>query len=150
MNDEYFMNEAYKEALKAYKKGEVPVGAIIVLNNKIIARGYNLRESKNDITKHAELIAINKASKYYNDWRLEKSVLYVTLFPCPMCASAISQSRISKIVVGANTLDIKNKNIVFKILEENNTNPKVELVNGILEDKCKNLLTKFFEEQRNK
>lgn len=147
--DEYYMNLALKEAKKAYRKGEVPVGAIIVLNDKVISKGHNLRESTNDITKHAELIAIKKASKKYCDWRLEKSIMYVTLFPCPMCASAIVQSRINKLVVGAPTLDINTKKIVYKILEGNNSNPKIALKEDVLEFESKNLLSRFFKEQRN-
>ena len=97
--DKYYMNVALKEARKAYLRGEVPVGCIIVLNDKIIARGHNLRETTGDILKHAELITIKKCCKKIGDWRLEDSVMYVTLFPCPMCASAIVQSRIKKIVI---------------------------------------------------
>ena len=142
------MKLALKEAKKAYYKGEVPVGTLIVLDDKIISKGYNLRETTKDITKHAELIAIKKASKKYYDWRLENAVLYVTLFPCPMCASAIVQSRISMIVVGAPTLDYKSKDLVNKIFEGSNISPKVILKEGILETECKNLLSNFFKEQR--
>ena len=148
--DEQYMNMALKEAMKAYKKGEVPVGAIIVLNDKVIAKGYNLRESTNDITKHAELIAIKRASKKFNDWRLENAVMYVTLFPCPMCASAIVQSRISKLVIGAPTLDFKNETVVNKIFQGNNTSPMIIIESGIIEDKCKQLLSDFFKNKREK
>lgn len=147
-SDEYYMNIALEEAEKAYKKGEVPVGAVIVLNNKIISRGHNLREKSNDITKHAELISIKRASRKYHDWRLENSIMYVTLFPCPMCASAIVQSRIGKLVIGATTLDLKTQEISYKILEGNNLNPKVKVVENVLESKSKDLLKKFFKEQR--
>ena len=150
MNDKYYLNEALKEARKAFNKGEVPVGAVVVLNNKILSRGYNLREKKKDITKHAELIAIKKASKIIKDWRLEKCVLYVTLLPCPMCASAIVQSRIEKIVVGTSTLDISNKDIVYKIFEGNNTSPKVQVIDGVQEVECRELLRIFFEKKRKK
>ena len=146
--DEYYMNLALKEAKKAYKKGEVPVGAIVVLNDMVISKGHNLRESTNDITKHAELIAIKKASRKYYDWRLENSIMYVTLFPCPMCASAIVQSRINRLVVGAPTLDLESKKIVYKILNGNNTSPKVKLNEGVLDNDCKNLLSEFFKKQR--
>ena len=146
--DEYYMNLALNEAKKAYLKGEVPVGSVIVLNDKIIGKGHNLRECTNDITKHAELIAIKKASQKYRDWRLENSIMYVTLFPCPMCASAIVQSRIDKLVVGTPTLDFNTKEIVYKILEGNNTSPNVILKEGVLESKCKDLLSEFFKEQR--
>ena len=100
MNDIYFMKEALKEAKKAYKCGEVPIGAVIVKNDKIIARSYNLKETKNTATRHAEIIAIDKASKKLNNWRLVDCTIYITMFPCPMCASAINQARISKVVYG--------------------------------------------------
>ena len=146
--DEYYMNMAFKEAMKAYSKGEVPVGTVIVLDDKIISRGYNLRETTKDITKHAELIAIKRASKKVNDWRLQNTVMYVTLFPCSMCASAIVQSRISKLVIGTKTLDQKNEKIINKIFEGNNTCPKIIVKTGVLESKCKDILSKFFCEQR--
>ena len=111
-DNEYYMKLALKEARKAYKHNEVPVGAIIVSNGKIIAKGNNQRENSGDVTKHAELIAIRKASKKKKDWRLNDCTMYVTLFPCPMCASTIVQSRISKLVIGTSTMDLKNKEIV--------------------------------------
>ena len=116
--DEYFMNIALKEANKAFRREEVPVGAIIVLNGKIIARGHNLRELKGDITKHAELIAIKRANRKIKDWRLNDCTIYITLFPCSMCASAIVQSRIKRVVIGAPCKDIKNKEIVNLIFEK--------------------------------
>lgn len=146
--DEYYMNLSLKEAEKAYKRGEVPVGTIIVYQDKIVSRGYNLREKNHDITRHAELIAIKKASRKIHDWRLENMTMYVTLFPCPMCASAILQSRIKRLVIGAPTRDEKNKEIVYKILEGNNTSAKVEVVDSVLEDDCKEILSKFFKERR--
>ena len=148
--DLYYMNIALKEARKAYLRDEVPVGCIIVQNDKIIARGYNLRESKRDILKHAELIAIKKASKKQNNWRLENSVMYVTLFPCPMCASAIVQSRIKKIVIGAPTKDNKIKKVVDLIFDGNNTSSKIEVIENILDKECKNILSEFFQNKRSK
>ena len=148
--DEYYMGIALKEAKKAYFKGEVPVGAIIVFNDEIIAKGHNLRERTNDITKHAELIAIKRASHKYNGWRLEGTVMYVTLYPCPMCASAIVQSRIAKLVIGAPTLDLNNKKIVNQILKGNNTCLEVSKKVGIVESECKSILGDFFKLQRNK
>ena len=146
--DEYYMNLALAEARKAYLKDEVPVGVIIVQNDKIIATGYNLRETTGNILKHAELIAIERAGLELGDWRLLNTTMYITLFPCPMCASAIVQSRIKKVVIGAPTIDDKNAEIVRKILEGNNTSPKVEMVEEILEKDCKNLLSNFFKERR--
>ena len=140
-----FYGIALKEAWKAYQKKEVPVGAVVVLNNKIIGRGYNLRETTNDITKHAELIAIKKACHKINDWRLNDCVLYVTLFPCPMCASAIVQSRIPKVVVGTIPNDSKNVTISESIFDKNTI-----IVKGILEAETKNIIQNFFKEQREK
>lgn len=148
--DEYYMAKALNEAMKAYKKNEVPVGCVIVYKSKIISKGHNLRESSKDITKHAELIAIKKASRKLHDWRLEDCVMYVTLFPCTMCASAIVQSRINKLIIGAPTLDFKTKEIVYKIFNGNNTSSKIILNENILEKECKKILSDFFKKQRNK
>ena len=148
--DEIYMSMALKEAKTAFSKGEVPVGCVIVLDDKIIARGHNLRETTGDIVKHAELIAIKKASKKLNTWKLRECVLYVTLFPCPMCASAIVQSRINKIVIGAVTNDKKISQVVNLIFTGNNTSPKIEVVENILGNNCQNLLSEFFKEQRKK
>ena len=110
-NDEYFMKEAIKEAKKAYKKNEIPVGAVLVYDNKIISRGHNLRFSTNIVTKHAEIIAIEKANKINNNWRLTNYVLYTTLEPCSMCKNIIKESKISHIIYGAkNNSSIKSKN----------------------------------------
>ena len=148
--DEYYMNLALKEANKAFKRDEVPVGVIIVFDDKIVARGYNMRELKGDITKHAELIAIKKANKKIHDWRLENCTMYVTLFPCPMCASAIVQSRIKKIVIGANTKDLTNKQIVDLIFTDSFKKRKLEIVENILEKECSLILKSFFKHQREK
>ena len=146
--DNYYMNIALKEAKKAYLRDEVPVGCIIVLNDKIIARGHNLRESTGDILKHAELIVIKKVSKKINNWRLSDMIMYVTLYPCPMCASAIVQSRIKRLVIGAPTKDKNTKFICDKIFEGNNTSPKIEVIENILEDECKKIISDFFEKKR--
>ena len=146
--DEYYMNLALDEAEIAYEENEVPVGAVIVLDNNVIAKSHNLRQSTNDITNHAELLAIREASKKIGDWRLENTTMYVTLFPCPMCASAIIQSRINRLVIGTSTTDFKSKKIVLEILEGNNTSPKVIVKEGMLERDCQNLLSNFFKEQR--
>lgn len=148
--DEYYMNLALKEANKAFKRDEVPVGVIIVSDNKIVARGYNMRELKGDIAKHAELIAIKKANKKIHDWRLENCTMYVTLFPCPMCASAIVQSRIKKIVIGANTKDLTNKQIVDLIFTDSLKKRKLEIVENVLEKECSLILKSFFKHQREK
>lgn len=146
--DEYFMNIALKEANKAFRRDEVPVGAVIVLNGKIIARGHNLRELKGDITKHAELIAIKHVNRKIKDWRLNDCTIYITLFPCSMCASAIVQSRIKRVVIGAPCKDIKNKEIVDLIFEKEKDKPLIEITENILEKECSSILQKFFRKQR--
>ncbi len=149
-DNEYYMKLALKEARKAYKHNEVPVGAIIVTNDKIIAKGNNQRENSGDVTKHAELIAIRKASKKKKDWRLNDCTMYVTLFPCPMCASAIIQSRISKLVIGTSTMDLKNKEIVNLIFLDSIKNKKIILEENVLENECSDILKSFFKMQRQK
>lgn len=149
-DNEYYMKLALKEARKAYKHNEVPVGAIIVSNDKIIAKGNNQRENSGDVTKHAELIAIRKASKKKKDWRLNDCTMYVTLFPCPMCASAIIQSRISKLVIGTSTMDLKNKEIVNLIFLDSIKNQKIILEENVLENECSDILKSFFQMQRQK
>ena len=148
MDDNYYMNIALQEANKAYLKDEVPVGCIIVQNNKIIGVGHNLKESTKNILNHAELIAIKKASKKINDWRLDNSVMYVTLYPCSMCASAIVSSRIKRIVIGAPTKDLKVKQIGDLIFEGNNLSPKIDVKENVLKDECVNLLGEFFKNKR--
>ena len=149
-DNEYYMKLALKEARKAYKHNEVPVGAIIVSNGKIIAKGNNQRENSGDVTKHAELIAIRKASKKKKDWRLNDCTMYVTLFPCPMCASAIIQSRISKLVIGTSTMDLKNKEVVNLIFLDSIKNKKIILEENVLENECSDILKSFFQMQRQK
>ncbi len=142
----YFMEYALKCAKTAFKSSEVPVGAIIVSGGKIIARGHNRRLKCGFITEHAELNAIKKANRKKNDWRLDDCTMYVTLYPCPMCASAITQSRIKKLVIGAPTKDLKNKEIVDLIFKNSN----IEIVEDILKNECSNLLIDFFKKQREK
>lgn len=151
MEDNYsekFMKQALKEALKAYDKLEVPVGAVIVKDNKIIARAHNQKEYKNDTTNHAEILAIKKASKKLNSWRLSDCDMYVTLEPCSMCAGALIQSRIKKVVIG--TLDKKTGacGSVLNLLEDYKFNHVVEVETGILKDECEDMLKKFFKELR--
>ena len=142
---EKFMKEALKEAKKAYGKLEVPVGAIIVKEGKIISRAYNLKETKFDTTKHAEILAIQKASKKLKSWRLLDCEMYVTLEPCSMCAGAIINSRIKKIYIG--TLDEKTgaAGSVFNLFEDYTFNHKVEVEKGIMKEECENLLKSFFK-----
>ena len=145
---ERFMKEALKEAKKAYDKLEVPVGAVIVKNGKIIARGYNQKETKKDTIKHAEIIAIEKASKKLDSWRLNDCEMYVTLEPCPMCAGAIINSRIKKIYIG--TLDEKTGacGSVLNLFKDYKFNHEVEVEKGIMKDECEKILKEFFKELR--
>ena len=145
---EKFMKEALKEAKKAYEKLEVPVGCVIVKDGKIIARAHNLKESKADTTKHAEILAIQKASKKLQSWRLIDCDLYVTLEPCSMCAGAIIQSRIRKIYYGTKDLKTGAVGSVFNLLEDYTFNHHVEYESGILKDECEQILKDFFKDLR--
>lgn len=147
---EYFMNEALKEAKKAYKKLEVPVGVVIVKDNKIIAKAHNQKEEKNNPIKHAEIIAIEKACKKIKNWRLNDCEMYVTLEPCPMCTGAIINSRIKKIYIGSVQQKTGACGSKVNIIEEYSSETKVETEFGILQDKCLNILQDFFKELRKK
>ena len=142
-----FMKEALKEAQKSYKKEEIPVGAIIVKDGKIIARGHNLKETKTDPTKHAEIIAIQKACKKLQTWRLTGCTMYVTLEPCSMCAGALIQARIKKLYIG--TMDEKTGACGSVInLFRYEFNHKIEVETGVLQPKCEKILKDFFRELR--
>ena len=145
---EKFMKEALKEAKKAYNKLEVPVGCVIVKEGKIIARTHNLKETKLDTTKHAEMLAIQKASQKLKAWRLLDCEMYVTLEPCSMCAGALIQARIKKVYIG--TLDKKTGacGSVLNLLKDYTFNHKVELETGILQEECEQILKQFFRELR--
>ena len=142
---EKFMKEALNEAKKAYEKLEVPVGAVIVKNGKIIARAHNEKETKFDTTKHAEILAIQKASKKLKSWRLIDCDMYVTLEPCPMCAGAIINSRIRKVYIGS--IDEKTGAVGSKLnlFTDYKFNHNVLFEKGILNEDCKNLLKEFFK-----
>ena len=146
---EKFMKEALKQAQKAYNKLEVPVGAVIVKNGKIIARAYNQKEEKNDTTNHAEILAIKKASKKLSSWRLLDCEMYVTLEPCSMCAGALIQSRIKKVYIGAMDDKTGACGSVLNLLEDYKFNHKVEVETGILSDECEDILKNFFKILRN-
>ena len=141
--DEYFMKEALKEAKLAFEKDEVPIGAIIVSNNQIIARAHNLTETLNDVTAHAEMQAFTAATNFLGGKYLNDCTLYVTLEPCIMCAGASYWSQISKIVYGAS--DPKRG---FKTINKNILHPKTEVISGISENYCSNLLIDFFKKKR--
>ena len=141
---EKFMREALKEPKKTYEKLEIPVGAVIVREGKIIARAHNIKEEKKDTTKHAEILAIQKASKKLETWRLNDCEMYVTLEPCPMCAGAIIQTRLKKIYIG--TMDEKTGacGSVLNLLEDYKFNHTVEVERGILKQECETMLKEFF------
>ena len=143
--DEKYMIEALKEAKKAYKKNEVPIGAIIVKDNKIIARAYNKKEKNNIATHHAEILAINKACRKIKNWRLNDCTLYVTVEPCVMCCGAIVQSRIKKVVYGISNKNYGGVESIATIFY--NTNISIE--KGIMQEECLAILQKFFNEKRN-
>lgn len=145
----FFMKQALKEAKKAYSKNEVPIGAVIVKDGKIISRGYNLKENKKNTLKHAEIIAIEKASKKLNAWRLEECDMYVTMEPCPMCMGAIINSRIRKIYYGVPDLKAGACGSVID-LTNYKFNHIPEYEKNILEEESKALLQKFFKELREK
>ena len=146
--EEKFMKEALKEAKKAYDKLEIPVGAVIVKDGKIIARAHNLKETKFDTTKHAEILAIQKASKKLNSWRLIDCEMYVTLEPCSMCAGALINSRIKKVYIGASDQKTGAVGSVFNLLEDYTFNHKVEYKKGVLQDECESILKEFFKKLR--
>lgn len=145
---EKFMKEALKEAQKAFDKLEVPVGAVIVKDGKIIARAHNLKETKFDTTKHAEMLAIQKASKKLKSWRLIDCDMYVTLEPCSMCAGALINSRIRKVYIGASDEKTGAVGSVFNLLDEYTFNHKVNFEKNILKNQCEEILKKFFKELR--
>ena len=147
---EKYMKQALKEAIKAYKKDEVPVVAVIVKNGKIIARAHNEKETKKDCTKHAEITVIQKASKKLENWRLEGATLYVTLEPCTMCIGAIIGARIKKVYFGAFDEKAGACGSVLNIPKDFPFNHRVKIEGKILENECKTIIKKFFKELREK
>lgn len=145
---ERFMKQALKEAAKAERLGEVPIGCVIVQNDKIIARGYNRRNTDKSTLSHAEMIAIRKASKKLGDWRLEDCSLYVTLEPCQMCSGAIVQARIKQVVMGAMNEKAGCAGSVLNILENPSFNHQVLVEKGVLQEECTEILQLFFRQLR--
>ena len=137
--DDKFLNEALKEARKAYKKDEIPVGCVIVYDGNIVARGHNLRESKQNSLMHAEIMAVDRACKYFNSWRLDDCVMYVTLEPCMMCMGAIIESRIKKVVYGAKN----NSEQMYVCIKD------ADLIH-VNSKECSDILTDFFKNKRKK
>ncbi len=150
LKKEKFMKEAIKQAKKAYDKEEIPVGAVIVKDGKIIARGYNKKEEKKDTTQHAEIIAIQKASRKIGAWRLQDCEMYVTLEPCAMCTGALIQARLKRVYIG--TMDPKTGacGSVLNLLEDYKFNHKVEIETNIMQKECEKILKDFFKYLRSK
>ncbi|WP_155800265.1 tRNA adenosine(34) deaminase TadA, partial [Planococcus halocryophilus] len=146
--DHFYMNLAIEEATKAAAKGEVPIGAIIVYKDEVIARAHNLRETTNNAVTHAELLAIQEACLHLGNWRLEDTKLYVTLEPCPMCAGAILQSRIPHIVYGARDAKAGSVDSLYRLLNDDRFNHQCQVTENVLADECGQLLTQFFRNLR--
>lgn len=146
--DEKYMKEAMKQAKKAAAIEEVPIGCVIVYEDKIIARGYNKRNLKKNTLAHAEIIAMNKASRVIGDWRLEGCTMYVTLEPCPMCAGAIVQARIPRVVIGSMNPKAGCAGSVLNVLQTEGFNHQVTLETGVLGAECSEMLSSFFKELR--
>ena len=145
---EKYMREALRQAKKAYTLGEVPIGCVIVHQGKIIGRGYNRRNTDKNTLAHAEITAINKASKYIGDWRLEECTMYVTLEPCQMCAGAIVQARIPQVIMGCMNPKAGCAGSILNILDMPQFNHQVEVTRGVLEQECSDMLKLFFTEMR--
>ena len=150
LEDEKFMNVALQEAQMAMIADEVPIGAVIVHQGKIIAKAHNLKEGNQDVLAHAELLAIRQAESKFKNWRLLDCTIYVTLEPCPMCASAIQQARINRIVYGTSNADTQNEKIISQIFSLSAINPTVQITKNVMEEECRELLNTFFRKKRNK
>lgn len=146
--DERYMREALRQAKKAYMLQEVPIGCVIVREERIIARGYNRRNTDKNTLSHAELIAIRKASRKTGDWRLEDCTMYITLEPCQMCAGAIVQARMGRVVIGAMNPKAGCAGSVLNLLEMPEFNHQAEVERGVLEEECSRILTEFFRNLR--
>lgn len=143
-----YMREAIRQAKKAYQNGDVPIGCVIVYEDKIIGRGYNRRNKDKTTLAHAEILAIKKASKVIGDWRLEECRMYVTLEPCQMCAGAILQARIPEVVIGCMNPKAGCAGSVINLLNMDGFNHRVDITKGVLEDECSSLMKEFFADLR--
>jgi len=148
--NDFFMLEALKEAKKAFDADEIPIGAVLVYNNKIIARGHNQVETLKDATAHAEMICLSAAAYYFNDWRLKNTTLYCTLEPCIMCAGAIITARVEKLVWAAKDIRVGANGSFINIFEKKHPIHNLEIEKGILEKLSSDLMQRFFKEKRKK
>lgn len=144
-----YMDMAIEEAKKAFEEDEVPIGCVIVKNNQILALTHNRKEQMNSATKHAEILAIEEASSKLDNWRLDGCDVYITLEPCPMCASALKQARVSHIFCGLSNSDFRNYEIVLKILESDKNNASVPIINDLAVEKVDKIMKDFFRNRRN-
>ena len=146
--DEKYMRQALRQARKAAALTEVPIGCVIVYQDQVIARGYNRRNTDKNTISHAEMIAIRRASKYLEDWRLEQCTMYITLEPCQMCAGAIVQARVSRVVIGSMNPKAGCAGSILNLLEMKQFNHQVSVTRGVLEEECSHMLTNFFKRLR--
>lgn len=150
MDDSYYMGLALSEARKAYEIGEVPIGAVLVIDNEIIASAHNMRETWNDATAHAEVIVIREACRKLNRWRLTGATLYVTIEPCPMCAGALVMSRVDRLVYGSSDYKAGAVESVFNIVQHDALNHSLEVTAGVRADECAAIMKDFFRARRQK
>ncbi|WP_441315725.1 tRNA adenosine(34) deaminase TadA [Desulforamulus aquiferis] len=150
MSHASYMREALLEAEKAAAKGEVPIGAVVVAEGEIVGRGHDLRESLCDASAHAEILAMREAAGHLGDWRLNHATLYVTVEPCAMCAGAIVQFRVRRLVYGAPNPKHGSVDTILDIVNQPRFNHRVEVISGIMEDECREVIQKFFKSLRNK
>lgn len=146
--DQHYMKQAMKQAMKAELIGEVPIGCVIVYEDKVVARGYNRRNTDKSTLSHAEIIAIKKACKYLGDWRLEDCTMYVTLEPCPMCAGAIIQARVKRVVMACMNPKAGSVGSILNLFEIEKYNHQPEFLSGIMEEECSGMLKEFFKRLR--
>ena len=148
MNDKEYMMMALEEARLAAEEGEVPVGAVLVKDDEVLARAHNLREASGNPLDHAELLALKESASRLGGWRLDGSTLYVTLEPCPMCAGALVQARVARLVFGARDLNLGAAGSRYNLVSDETTGHRLEVMDGILEQDCRDLLRRFFESRR--
>lgn len=148
VNDNFYMQEALKEAQKAAELGEIPIGAVLVVEDEIIARAHNMREVWQDGTAHAEIIVIREACQKLNRWRLTGATLYVTVEPCPMCAGAIVMSRVSRLVYGTTDSKAGAAESLFNIVDNPALNHRTQVVAGVCSEECANIMKEFFRKKR--
>lgn len=150
MDLEFYMDKALEQAEMAREIDEVPIGCVIVYEDKIIGKGYNRRNIEKNVLAHAEIIAINEACGFMKDWRLEDCTLFVTVEPCPMCSGAILQSRVKRVVFGTRNAKAGCCGSILNVVDDDRFNHRVEIVEGIRQEECSNIMKEFFKEKRRK